>query len=454
MTNNRSLLLILILTLPFWSACNSDYPYEELSTVDREIMLLLEQAANGKGIEYFKMPQSNELAKIPQDPKNPLTPEKVALGKLLFHETGLALNPKLPEGIKTYSCASCHHSRAGFQACLPQGIGEGGQGFGITGESRIKNNHYTDAEIDVQPIRTPSALNIAYQTNILWNGQFGGTGVNVGTEASWLANTPKEKNFLGYEGTETQAIAGMDVHRLHIDSEFVAQYPEYQQLFDAAYPNLPPSERVTTITAGLAIAAYERTLLANRSPFQRWLNGDYDAMTPQQRFGALYFFGQAECVRCHTGPALSSMDFYALGMNDLNLSSHNNIYNTSSSQPEHKGRGGFTGKIEDMYKFKVPQIYNLKNTPFYGHGASFSNISDIVRYKNNATAENPNVPESQLAAEFKPLNLTEKQIKAIADFIENALNDPDLSRYVPNILPTNQCFPNNDEFTKQDLGCN
>lgn len=437
------------------SSCLKDDPYADLDSIDRELMLLLDAASDGKGTSYFSLPENTDFSAIPQDLNNPISTEKVALGKLLFHETGIALNPKLPQGMLSYSCASCHHVKGGFQACMPQGMGEGGVGFGLTGEGRSKNTDYSDDQIDVQPLRTPSALNIAFQTNILWNGQFGAKGVNIGTETHWTAGTPKEKNFLGYDGVETQAIAGQTVHRLKIDTAAMLANPTYNQLFNAAFAYLPPNQRISTITAGLAIAAYERTLLANQAPFQRWLRGDYDALTPKQRMGAMFFFGQANCVACHTGPALNKMDFYALGMNDLHHGAYaDRVFNTNDSQPDHKGRGGFTGRSEDMYKFKVPQLYNLKNSPFYGHGSSFKSIIDVIRYKNAAIPENQNVPSDQLADEFRPLHLSDEQISCIADFIENALYDPNLIRYVPDALPSELCFPDNDMPARIDLGCN
>lgn len=64
-------------------------------------------------------------------------------------------------------------------------------------------------------------MNIAYQKNVLWNGQFGATGVNVGTEYAWKEDTPIAVNFLGYEGTEIQAIAALKVHRLVLDTTFM-----------------------------------------------------------------------------------------------------------------------------------------------------------------------------------------------------------------------------------------
>ncbi len=53
---------------------------------------------------------------------------------MLYHETGLAINPKLPQGKQTYSCASCHNAQVGIQAGIRQGIGDGGSGFGLAGE--------------------------------------------------------------------------------------------------------------------------------------------------------------------------------------------------------------------------------------------------------------------------------------------------------------------------------
>ena len=73
-------------------------------------------------------------------------------------------------------------------------------------------------------------LNVAYQKVMLWNGQFGATSVNTGTESQWTADTPIETNFLGFEGLETQAIAGLGVHRMKVNPEFFTKYPAYDCL--------------------------------------------------------------------------------------------------------------------------------------------------------------------------------------------------------------------------------
>lgn len=413
----------------------------------------LEQTIQSKGM--YLLPNSNEFSKIPQDARNPITAEKVALGQLLFHETGLARNPKKNSGFLTYSCSSCHHAKAGFQACVPQGIGDGGVAFGRTGESRFKSNTYSESDIDVQPVRSPSAMNIAYQPNILWNGQFGATHLNIGTQASWTKDTPKENNNFGYQGTETQAIAGQGVHRLEISKAFLERYNTYLELFKKAYPDINMNDPLQLkINGALAIAAYERTLLSNEAPFQQWLRGNNQAMTTDQKKGAILFFGKAQCNQCHSGPSLAAMNFYAIGMNDLHNGNfgQNGVFAVTSNKPEHLGRGGFTGKPADMYKFKVPQLYNLKDSPFYGHGSSFSKIEDVITYKNIAKPENKNVPIGQLAKEFKPLNLSAEEVRLITEFVKEGLYDPNLKRYIPKSLPTGLAFPNNDPQSRKDLG--
>lgn len=395
------------------------------------------------------LPESTDFSSIPNDINNTITQAKVHLGQMLYHETGLAKNPAIDEGMNTYSCASCHHVAAGFQSGLAQGIGDGGVGFGLFGEGRSKSPDYDEEMIDVQPIKTPSVLNAAYQDVMLWNGQFGATGTNAGTEENWTVGTPKEENNLGFEGVETQAIAGLNVHRLAINYDFVMN-SEYKTLFDNAFPNIDESERYSRINAGLAIAAYERTLLSSQAPFQLWLKGEDAAMNEDELQGASIFFGKGKCYTCHLGPGLNGMDFHALGMNDL---AGPNIM-TVVDEATKKGRGGFTGNSEDDYKFKTPQLYNLKDVGFFGHGSSFTSVKDVIKYKNSAIAENGNVPNDKLSPLFVALNLTNEEIDLLTLFIENSLFDPNLDRYIPESLPSGNCFPNADSQSKIDIGCN
>ncbi|HMB93677.1 MAG TPA: cytochrome c peroxidase [Rhodothermales bacterium] len=448
------LLLSTLLLALLATGCDLFADNEMPSTaLDDELHDQLQEAADGAGIDFFLLPASEDFSRIPQDPNNPLTADKVALGKVLFQETGLLTDPKRPEGRFTASCASCHHAQAGFQANLPQGIGDGGIGFGQFGEER-RNDPAYGTDLDVQPIRSPTTLNSAYQRLMLWNGQFGAVGDNIGTEAQWTEGTPKAVNHLGFHGLESQAIGSLSVHRMAtIDSSLVYDNATYRQLFAAAFAGVPEQERITVKHVGLALAAYERTLLANSSPFQRWLRGETGAMTAQEKRGAVLFFGKAGCVGCHTGPALNSETFHALGMDDLAGAGVYGTFSAAIQEATRRGRGGFTQRAADDYKFKTPQLYNLTDSPFYGHGAQFHSLEEVVVYKNRAEASQHDVPEAQLAAEFKPLGLTEQEVADLVAFLKDALYDPDLMRYVPESLPTGQCFPVNDATARQDLGC-
>lgn len=441
-------------SLLYFTACQSDNGMSEgtSSELDLQLEQLFLDASGGVGKSAFILPDSDDFASIPQDPKNTITREKVMLGRMLFHETGLGLGAMQDIGKGTYSCASCHFAAAGFQAGRFQGIGEGGIGFGVNGEGRTRNNLYREDQLDVQPIRTPTAMNGAYQKNMLWNGQFGATGVNTNTEALWPSGTPIATNFLGYEGLEVQAIAGLGVHRLKIDKAFLDE-TGYTALFDLAFGGVSEEDRYTSEYAGQAIAAYERTVLSNEAPFQEYLKGDINALSEQEKRGAILFFDKAECNTCHTGPALNSMEFYALGMKGLD-ESNDVVFKSLPEDGAHLGRGSFTKNEKDNYKFKVPQLYNLSDSPFYGHGSSFRTIREVVEYKNTAQTENPRVPSEQLAGAFQPLNLSIDEVDDLTAFLTHSLRDPNLIRYQPDDLPTGNCTPVNDNLGKNDLGCN
>lgn len=448
----RFLVAVMLLASGLSSCKKDENPQPMATDTDQKLEQALVEASGGVGAAHYILPESHDYANIPQDPNNPITAAKVALGRALFHETAIAINGVQPGlSVEAWSCASCHHAQGGFQANIPQGIGEGGTGFGAAGEGRFKDPNYAADELDVQPVRSPSVLNVAYQEVTLWNGQFGSFAQNMGTEAQWTPGTPKEANNFGFAGPEIQAIAGLDVHRMKVNADLCFENPDYDDMFSAAYPGSTPEEAATRENAALAIAAYERTILANQAPFQRWLRGDRDAMTERQKRGATLFFGKAECATCHNGPALANNEFYAIGMDDLAGPS---VIPAEGAEGAALGRGGFTANPEDNYKFKVPQLYNLRDSKFYGHGASFHSVYDVIAYKNSAQPENPNVPLSQLSEHFHSLNLTQEEMIDIANFIEHGLYDGNLMRFTPDYLPTGNCFPNADEQSQQDLGCN
>jgi len=397
---------------------------------------------------YYILPDEKELAAIPQDPKNPLTTEKVQLGKFLFFETAFGIDSRHSSSQGTYSCASCHIPEKGYRPDNIQGIADGGMGFG---HERGMNPEYEEDELDVQEARPLNLINVAFVKNTSWNGQFGYGGSNLGTEHLWGDRLDTRRNHLGYEGLETQNIQGLLTHRMLVNKFLTDQYG-YTEMFDESFPEYESANRYSIITASLAISAYLRTVLATRAPFQDWLRGENAAMTIEEKKGAMLFFGKANCNRCHYEKNLGSSEFHALGVSDMDQHPGSVKANNPLAR-RNLGRGGFTQDHNDYYKFKVPGIYNIGDSDFFFHGSSAKTLEELIDYKNLATKENERVSDDNMSPKFIPLNLTEEEKSQLAAFIKNALQDPEITRHQPDFVMSGNCIPNNDEISQSFLNC-
>lgn len=447
----RTLYVFAAIVAVVFFACKSEPLW---SPLDFELTQVISSRSQSGTIADFILPESDDYSALPnQDPKNPVTAIKAELGRMLFFETGLGLEPTYAVSKVAYSCSSCHIPERGFTAGRFQGIADGAIGFGDSGEGRTKNPLYTGEDVDAQGARPLPTINTTFVTNALWSGTFGSFDANAGTETAWNQDTLVEINFKGLKGLEANNERALIVHR-QVVNKAVTDSLGYTPMFDAAFPEIPVHERYTRQTAAFAIAAYFRTILTNQAPFQLWLKGDNKAMTDQQKRGAMLFFGKAGCVGCHNSPSLNTLphQFYALGVKNLHQSGHE-VFRTGPADKRNFGRGGFTGLPEDMHKFKVPQLYNLKNADFYFHGASKNSLREVVEYFNAGIPENPDVPLSQIAAQFRPLGLTGAEINDLTEFLENGLYDPNLTRYAPAQTMSGNCFPNNDPLSRVEMGC-
>ena len=429
------------------TSCVQDVTVDSIDVQLEKTVLRL--SASGD-LSEWRFPDENNLAAIPAGAGNQLTKEKVALGKLLFYETALGRNSLHSAGRMTFSCSSCHVPEAGFTAGRIQGIADGAQAFGINGDTRQVIDHYEESEIDAQGARPLSMLAVAYVQNSMWNGSFGAHHNNVGTEELWgVADPSTEVNHLGLDGLEAQNIEGTVVHRMTIDN-YVLDTLGYRILFDKAFGDWPGNARYGRVAFSFALSAYLRTLLPNRAPWQEWLKGDHYALTEAQKRGALLFFGKAGCYRCHQGPALNGNEFHAVGVKDL---SDVGGLRTGLDDLRNLGRGGFTQRPEDNYRFKVPQLYNVGDMPFYFHGSSHDNLRELVEYFNAGVPENPRIPSENISPYFHPLDLNPAEVDDLVDFLDNGLRDAELRRYVPDAVLSGNCFPNNDPQSRRDLGC-
>lgn len=442
--NKKLYLLLLPLALLGYSCKKNTLP----DPLDTRLERRLSQLSPDGSLDYFRLPNSEtELAQVPAGVGNPLTPEKIALGKMLFFETGLATEARHESGKGTYSCGSCHIPSAAFMPGRKQGIADGGVGFGANGESRGRLPGYDETELDVQGARPLSMLNTAFVTNSTWSGKFGANHANEGTEYAWVGDA--KINEMGMDGLESQIIEGFTLHRMRTTAGWLDSLG-YTEMYDAAFANFPVSERYTALTSSFAISAYLRSLTTTEAPFQRWVRGERQAMSRIEKEGALVFFSKAGCYRCHKGAALNSNEFHAVGVRDLYESG---AFNTGPNDIRNFGRGGFTGRQEDMFKFKVPQLYNMKDSPFYFHGSSRHSLRAVVNYFNAGEPENERVPDAQISPYFHPLQLSETEKAALVEFLEHSLYDPNLERFEPEQVLSGNCFPNNDPLSREQLGC-
>jgi len=431
------------------SSCSKD-SIDYSTQLDQKLYENISRYAPDGNPQFYILPGDNQMDLIPQDDNNPLFQGKIELGKMLFYETGLGNSAAHTEGMKTYSCASCHIPEAAFGPGRIQGIGDGGEDFGIKGEERRVHQDYMPSDIDIQGIRPLNLVNVAYVVNTFWNGQFGGSGANINTQDLWNDADGTIGNHMDHQAIEIQNFEGLEVHRMHIDKEIALHYG-YKELFDNCFPELEEEQRYTNHAAALAISAYIRTIISNQAPFQDYLKGNSNAMSPAEKEGAILFFGKAKCAGCHYEKNLGSTEFHVLGVKDMDQNP--NAINPDPDDPRNLGRGGFTLQEYDKHKFKVPGLYNISESAFYFHGASKSSLEDVIRYKMKALRENPRVRQIEMSPKLYKLELSDTEVENLEAFLAKSLKDPDLSRYKAESINSGLCYPNNDFLSRLDLGC-
>lgn len=280
-----------------------------------------------------------------------LTPERVALGKRLFFEKALSRD-------STVSCGSCHFQEIGFTDGLA--ISEGIDGR-IVGRNAMH------------------LANTAWASSMFWDG---------GVPTLELQVVVPIQNPL--EMDNTVAIA---LERLSADPTYVAQ-------FQQAYQRGPDLHTLTH-----AIAAFERTLISDKSPYDRYVTGeDINAMGASARRGMLLFYGEkAECFHCHAGNLQSDFTFQNNGI-----------------QAEYAdiGRADVTQNPQDVGKFKVPSLRNVAVTAPYMHDGSFATLEEVIHHYESGGKRHPN--QSDLV---RPFTLSEQEREDLLAFL-HALTDP------------------------------
>ncbi|HEY0801370.1 MAG TPA: MbnH family di-heme enzyme [Steroidobacteraceae bacterium] len=266
---------------------------------------------------------------------NPMSAEKVALGRRLFFETRLSTTGR-------YSCSSCHQPELAFTDGRAHALG-------ATGESVRRG--------------VMSLTNVAYNAAFTW-GSAKVRSLESQMRQPLFNEHPVEMGLTGDGGSAVNAIS-MD--------------PTYGVQFAAAFPG----DAISMDHIIKAIAAFERTLVSGRSPFDRYVfDDDREAMSePAKRGMALFYSARVGCVQCHSGLNFSGPMIYEGHAVNEALFANTGLYDIDGRGSYPKSDRGLievTHRGADMGKFRVPTLRNVALTAPYMHDGSLSSLEDAL----------------------------------------------------------------------------
>ena len=247
-----------------------------------------------------------------------LDPKIVSLGDQLFHDVKLSKDNQV-------SCASCHQVRKG---------GDDGREISLGIENRQGS------------LNAPTVLNASLHFKQFWDGRAD----NLEAQIDGPINNERE---MGSSWPEI-------IKKLENDSD-------YRSTFKSLYP-----EGISADSIKNAIATYEKSLVTVDRPFDRFLKGDQQALTAEEKEGYRRFKGYG-CVACHQGVVLGGNLYQKVGLFGDYFADRGDI------KKDDYGRFNVTGKEEDRYSFKVPTLRNIEQTAPYFHDGSVPSLSEAVR---------------------------------------------------------------------------
>ncbi len=321
--------------------------------------------------------QSGPLAAQPLQLPEPLEvlpqqdPAKVELGRALFFDRRLS-------GDGTVSCAVCHIPDEAFA-----------DGQKISG-AYPTNKHWR---------HTNSLLNVGYLDVFFWDGRS--------------------------RSLEDQALGPIhSSFEMNLNPRFLVaklrEIPEYQELFVKACGGGATQERILD-----SLAAFERTLVVNDSPFDRYLRGEDEALSAQAKQGLEIFFGpRGNCGQCHSGPLLSDQKFHNLGVAELpelisdpqHRTTRNFFLGEMGLPPMERDPGYYaiSRREKVLGAFRTPPLRQVEQSAPYMHNGSLGSLSEVIEFFNRGGGEDPN--KSKL---LKPLGLNEDEKQALEVFLRS-----------------------------------
>ena len=323
---------------------------------------------------------------------------KFELGRLLMFD-------KILSGNRNISCATCHHSLTDTGDGLSLPVGEGGDGLGVTRNTGLRKH----AIHERVPRNAPPVFNLGakeftvlfHDGRVIANDQYpSGCETPAGYElpANLESMLACQAMFPVTSGTEMAGQKGENPianaaakgnlagpggvwKRL---AKRLRRVPEYVDLFIAAFDDINTKHDITFAHAANAIATFEAVAWrADNSPYDRYLAGDSGAMSANALYGMHLFNegsskGGGACADCHSGKFQTDHKFHNIAMPQIGAGRGSN--STAGDALEDFGREQVTGAVEDIIKFRTPNLRNVALTAPYGHAGAYNTLRAAVEH--------------------------------------------------------------------------
>ena len=315
------------------------------------------------------------------------------LGRLAFHDSLLGLN-------NDNSCSGCHAAPLGFGDS--QSIAIGVENNNVVGPDRTGPRNQR---------RAPLILNNVFFPALMWNSRFNSVSgdpfdnsagfqfpLPEGFSLSALPHLLTAQAFIPV--TEKPEMSGFhpsvpgtnDGIRAAVVERLNAN-PEYRKLFGKIFPEVKAGGPIIYEMLARAIAEFEFTLVFADAPIDKFARGQKNAMTEDQKRGALIFFGSGNCVSCHavsgqSNEMFSDFQMHVAGIPQIAPAVGNVTFDGPGAN-EDFGLEQVTGNPNDRYAFRTSPLRNLTLQPTFFHNGSFTRLEDAVRYHLNAIGSAP-----------------------------------------------------------------
>ena len=388
------------------------------------------------------------------------------LGRLAFHDSLLGLN-------NDNSCSGCHAAPLGFGDS--QSIAIGIENNNVVGPDRTGPRNQR---------RAPLILNNVFYPALMWNSRFNSVSGNPfdnsagfqfplpeGFSLSTLPHlltaqafipTTEKPEMTGFHpsvpGTN-DGIRAAVVERLNASGE-------YRKLFGKNFAEVKSGAPITYEMLARAMAEFEFTLVFVDAPIDKFARGQKNAMTEDEKRGALIFFGSGNCISCHSVSGQSNEMFsdfrqHVAGIPQIAPAVGNVTFDGPGAN-EDFGLEQVTGNSSDRYAFRTSPLRNLALQPTFFHNGCFTRLEDAVRYHLDAIGSAPTYnpaaagvdadlqgPQGPIApvlaridpALAMPVKLSTDEFRQLITFLRTALLDPkanehELRKLIPAQVPS------------------